>query len=308
MAVPESLGVLAHRGGLVVRRPELTVGIVQIISRLSGLDVDLLARRPPNQQSGRSPTTPAARRLLPVFDEGRDLRVGWLDRQGRSHWNFGTVSSRRRTHADGAVTANWRTKVTFPAMFDKLSLVLAWPEIGFPETVLTVPLPDRTTVERHTTPLWTAPTAAVPVTESLTYRSAPIQPEVAIEAGTVVASQQVLYRGSETAIVLTRLTATDKALSAELTSIATTPTLAGAVPSTRESDAGRGPSMALIHEREAFWIRPRRNSSTSGKRGFRNVQEFTMWRPDNHVLNLALEWPLAELDEVRARIPLEQPK
>jgi hypothetical protein len=35
-------------------------------------------------------------------------------------------------------------------MFDEMRLVLAWPEIGFPETVVRIPLPDRASVERGT--------------------------------------------------------------------------------------------------------------------------------------------------------------
>ncbi|TMM35952.1 MAG: hypothetical protein E6F99_17355 [Actinobacteria bacterium] len=97
--------MLAHRGGLVVRRPELTVGVVRAVSRPTGLELDLLARRPPDRRSaterqadiraGRDAPPVVPRRLLPKFDEGTD-RIGsgtaspppgpwsWLSRRGGS--------------------------------------------------------------------------------------------------------------------------------------------------------------------------------------------------------------------------------
>src|SRR6476661_1969763 len=94
----ETLGVLAHPGGLVVERPELSVGVVCAVSRPTGFELELLARRPLDRRSaverqadiraGRAAPPAAPRRLLPPFDEGIDLRVGWLDHDGRAHWQF----------------------------------------------------------------------------------------------------------------------------------------------------------------------------------------------------------------------------
>src|SRR5690349_21489759 len=104
----ETFGVLAHHGGLVVERPELTVGVVRAVSRPTGLELELLARRPLDRRSaserqadiraGRAAPSTAARRLLPSFDEGIDLRVGWLDHDGRAHWEFGSWSSSSGDH------------------------------------------------------------------------------------------------------------------------------------------------------------------------------------------------------------------
>jgi hypothetical protein len=47
-------------------------------------------------------------------------------------------------------------------LFERTALVLAWPEIGFPETVVELPLPDRATVERGTVSVWEAPVEAEP--------------------------------------------------------------------------------------------------------------------------------------------------
>ncbi|MFD1047817.1 alpha/beta fold hydrolase, partial [Kibdelosporangium lantanae] len=42
----DTLGALAHHGGMLVERPELTVGLLTAISRTSGLEIELLARQP----------------------------------------------------------------------------------------------------------------------------------------------------------------------------------------------------------------------------------------------------------------------
>ncbi|GIE76983.1 hypothetical protein Aph02nite_29330 [Actinoplanes philippinensis] len=76
-----TLGVLAHRGGLIAERPELTVGVLRAVSRPTGLELELVARRPLDRRSagerqadiraGRRGPAPAPRRLLPPYDEGR---------------------------------------------------------------------------------------------------------------------------------------------------------------------------------------------------------------------------------------------
>jgi len=142
----ETLGVLAHRGGLLVERPELSVGVVRAVSRPSGLEVELLARRPPDGRSaterqadiraGRGVVRAAQRRLLPAFDEGMDLRAGWLDDDGRPHWEYGSRSSSSGDAAGGGRGPSLRTVLALPPLFDRVSMVLAWPEIGFPETVV----------------------------------------------------------------------------------------------------------------------------------------------------------------------------
>ena len=48
-----TLGVLAHRGGPLVRRPELAVGMVQAVSRPSDLSIEVIARRPLDRRDAR---------------------------------------------------------------------------------------------------------------------------------------------------------------------------------------------------------------------------------------------------------------
>lgn len=228
MDTTQTLGVLAHRGGLLVKRPELTVGMVQAVSRPSGLTIDLLARRPLDRRSaterqhdirsGRGIVPVAPRRLLPAADGGTDLRVGWLDPAGRPRWEFGYFSSDSGDHYQGTAGPSSRTIVTLPPQFDQLSLILAFPEIGFPETVITLPLPDQATVERETTSIWLAPMDVARTAESLNHRIATVPAEVAIEAGSIVATSRVLHRGEHAAVVLTRLTAVDAAQSTTIQS------------------------------------------------------------------------------------------
>ncbi len=313
MDATETLGVLAHRGGLLVQRPELTVGVVRAVSRLSGLEVELLARRPLDRRSAierqqdiraqrPSRATVAPRRLLPAFDDGIDLRVGWLDHAGVAHWEFGTSgSSSSGDDFQGTSGPSYRTVFTFPPAFDQLSLVLAWPEIGFPETVITTPLPDQATVERGTTSIWHAPVDAIPATGALNHH---------------VASGR-----DHAAVALTRLTAVGSAMSMELLSIArgypadaiTARAFPPAhLPSSMIDDPtqiranGPGASIAVIRGRDAFWVRPREGSFSGGNGTFSGVQDFTLKRPRTGVLDLVVAWPLAGLHDVRVRISLDQ--
>jgi hypothetical protein len=308
-----TLGVLAHRGGLLVRRPELTVGVVQAVSRTSGLSVEVIARRPLDRRDAtqrqrdirlQQPLA-APRGLLPDYDEGQNLRLGWLDRAGRAHWEYSTTSSSSsaddHTGSDGP---NWRCTFVLPPMFDQVSLVLAWPEIGFEETAVTIPLPDRASVERATTSIWQAPVASVPVTEPLTDHRTDDHVRVPIEAGTVIAAPRVLHRSEHVAVALTRLTAIGSALSIELHSVATGPVadtlMAQSFPPPIEGD---GPSLAVSEGDDAFWIRPQESTSFGGDHGFTTVQEFITHRPDGDALDLIVAWPQADLPRARVRIP-----
>src|SRR4051812_26400889 len=139
----ETLGVPAHPGGMLVERPELTVGLVRATSSPAALEIELIARRPPDRRAGIR--APAAPHLLPAYDEGMDLRLAGLDENGRAHWSYPTQSS-----SESGVRFHLRALFRLPPVFDAGSFVLAWPEIGFPETVVRLPLPDRETVERGT--------------------------------------------------------------------------------------------------------------------------------------------------------------
>lgn len=331
----ETLGAVAHRGGLLVQRPELTVGIVQAVSRTSGLDVELIARRPLDRRSAterqhdiRSQrgghSTAAPRLLLPAFDEGANLRLGWLDHTGRAHWEFATTAtSSSGDHFNGTVGPNWRTTFTLPPAFSQVSLVLAWPEIGFPETVIPMPLPERTAVEQATMSIWQAPLDTLPETGPLDHRvGTRHNAQLALETGTIVATPRVLHRSALAAVVLTRLTAIGSALSMELRSIAKDRP-ADAVteqafprkhpPSSTLADPAQiranGPaaSLAVIQGCDAAWISSHAGSSTGGRGSFTGVQEFTLHRPDDNILELLVAWPLAGLHDVRVQVTLDQP-
>jgi hypothetical protein len=324
----ETLGAVAHPGGVLVRRPELTVGVVRAVSTLSALEIELLARRPLDRRSaterqqeiraGRSDRPVASpRRLLPAFDEGTDLRVGWLDHNGRAHWEFATsCSSSSGDHYEGTSGPAYRGVFRLPPMFDRVALVLAWPEIGFPEAVITMSLPGRATVERATMSIWQAPLDVRRVPEGLTHHSARLVTVPATEPGTIVAPPRVLHRRDQAAVVLTRLTAVGSVLSMELLSIAKDSIDARVfrrerrAPSELDDPAwirrrGPGASVAVLHGRDAFWVPPGDGSFSGGDSIFSGVQEFTLERLDDGVLDLMVTWPLAGLDDVRVRIPLD---
>jgi len=319
MSIVETLGVLAHRGGLVVERPELSVGIVRAVCRPSGLELELLARRPLDRRSasqrqadiraGRDGPTMAPRRLLPPFDEGIDLRVGWLDGKGRARWEFGSLSSSSGDHSQGTRGPSLRTVLHFPPLFDHVSVVLAWPEIGFPETIVDLSLPDRVTVGRDTVSIWEAPLNVERAEGSLNHRTDTLPFEdLPIEAGRIVAMPQVVNRGQNAAVVLTRLTAVGKILSMEILSVAdgerADALSANAFPPA--AWRGQGAAVAVVHDRDAVWVEPYEGSSQGGGHAFRSQDEYIVSRPDSGALTLMVAWPAAGLADVRVVVPLSQ--
>ncbi|MEV0131782.1 hypothetical protein AB0H83_25390 [Dactylosporangium sp. NPDC050688] len=326
----ETLGVPAHPGGIVVDRPELRVGVVQAVSRPTGLELELIARQPLDRRSaterqadiraGRPGPAPAPRRLLPQFDEGMDLRVGWLDSTGRTRWTFGSRSMRSGDHFGGTTGPSLRTVLRFPPLYDHASVVLAWPEIGFPETVLELDLPDRATVERDTVSVWDAPVDAAPVPADLRHIADPAwldEPEV--EAGRIVAAPRVLSRGDGAVVVLSRLTAVGAALSLQLRSMLDGP-LAEAAGAAMADPArhrpgrtddpeqlragGPGAAVAVVHGRDAVWARSQGGTGGAGDRTFRAATESTAAHPGGNVLDLLVAWPAAGLPDVKVRVPL----
>jgi hypothetical protein len=320
MRMDETLGVPAHRGGLVVERPELSVGIVGAVSRPTGLTLDLLARRPLDRRSAterqagirarRDAVQPAPRRLLPPYDEGLDLRVGWLDGSGRAHWEFGSRSTSSGDHAGGTHGPSVRTRLRFPPMYEHASLVLAWPEIGFPEAVVELALPDRATVERDTVSIWDAPPLPghAPVGLRHSVGTGPFE-DPAVEAGRAVAEPRVLSRGDGAVVVLNRLSAVGSLLSLELLSVATgaraRAVVEAAVPPA--GTGGPGASVAVIRGDEAVWSRMRSGGAggAGGDRAaFGSRTEFLLPAPAADVLHLLVGWPDAGLPDVRVAIPL----
>ncbi|MFF5225500.1 hypothetical protein [Dactylosporangium sp. NPDC000521] len=319
MPIDETLGVLAHRGGLVVRRPELSVGIVGAVSRPTGLEVELLARQPLDRRgaterqagirAGRDRVVPAPRRLLPAYDEGLDLRVGRLDQDGRAHWVFGSrTSSSGGDHFGGTHGPSLRTTLRFPPLYDHASLVLAWPEIGFPESVVDLSLPPQDSVERGTVSIWDAPVDAGPVPASLRHRThdGP-RGEPPVEAGRIVAGPRVLSRGADAVVALTRLTAVDGALSAELLSVARGPRAAAmsVVPGPDRPPELPGARVGVVHDGEAVWAPHGSGSAGGGPDAFRSRIEFVLPDPGGASLDLLCAWPDAGLPDVLVPLPLD---
>jgi hypothetical protein len=328
----ETLGAVAHPGGLLVDRPELIVGVVRAVSRLVGLEVELLARRPLDRRTAlqrqadiRAARTATARRPTPAYDEGVELRFGWLDAAGRAHWVYPSASFSSGGDApDGMYGPSLRVVFHLPPLFDAASVVLAWPEIGFPETVVRLSLPDRDTVARHSVSIWEAPVDAGAVPDSLSEHAAPLwTAEVAVETGRTVAAPRVLHRGADAVVVLTRLTAIGAVLSMEVLSLARGD-LAGAVtasafpphpPPTWAADdpvqirrGQPGASVAVLHDTDAFWLQPHTASTAGGDHTFENTGEFTLVRPDSRLLDLIVVWRTAGLPEVRVSIPIGPPR
>ncbi|MEU4744839.1 hypothetical protein AB0G02_30855 [Actinosynnema sp. NPDC023658] len=327
----ETLGAVAHPGGLLVRRAELTVGVVQATSRSTGLELDLLARLPLDRRSAierqrdiRRAAPVAPRRRLPAFDEGMDLRLGRVDDTGRAHWEHPAFhSSSSGDHFEGRSGPVHDFTYRLPPLFDEVTLVLAWPEIGFPETLVTVALPDRATVDRATRSIWDAPVTAVAPAEDYEHHVTTAHHEVDVESGTSAAPPQVLHRNDHAVVVLTRLTAVDHAtLSVGLTSSArgdVADTIGNAMSARlgippAEGDrtdlirsASHVPAIAVVTDGKAFWTPEYRSSFTGGNHGYSGRQDFIVPRPHDDVLDLLVTWPPAGLPEAHARIQLDHP-
>ncbi|WP_328474235.1 hypothetical protein OHA21_14640 [Actinoplanes sp. NBC_00393] len=310
----ETLGVPAHAGGLVVETPQLTIGVVRAVSRPTGFELELIARRPLDRRSaterqadiraGRAGPAVAPRRLLPAYDEGIELRVGLLDADGRAHWHHGSWSSSSGDHFEGSNGPSLRTVLRFPPLFDQASVVFAWPEIGFAETVVELALPDRAAVERGTVSIWDAPLDAAPPPGELRHRFGDdLLDEPAVEAGRVVAVPRVLSRGGGAAVVLTRLTAVGAMLSLEVLSVAEGAAAEGIPLDPRQiRTRGPGAAVAVVDGGDASWIRPVADTFSGGDGTFRSDTEYVVARPGGDVLTLLVAWEQAGLPDVCVRI------
>ncbi|MFD7655957.1 hypothetical protein ACFV4N_18440 [Actinosynnema sp. NPDC059797] len=322
----EVLGVPAHPGGLVVRRPELSIGVVRLVSRPSGLEVDVLARQPSDRRDatrrqrevrGGHAVAPAPRVLLPDPDEGLELRLGVLDDSGRAHWAYPVRESSRTgdRHTGGFGPEHHRTFLLPPA-FGEVSLVFAWPEIGFPEAVVTLPLPDRGAVERGATSIWDAPVAAVPAAGRFADRDARHVGAVAVETGVAVTAPRVLHRGDHAAVVLTRLAAVEPGLlSASVVGVARGGVAnalmgpPGAPPDLSRRSRGRtGPDLAVVRGAEAFRLPVDSAEAGGGSGRMVTDSRYVFDAPADDVLDLLVTWPAVGLPDALVRLPLIPPQ
>ncbi|GAA3862368.1 hypothetical protein GCM10022243_31000 [Saccharothrix violaceirubra] len=293
-----------------MRRPELTVGVKLAVARTTGMDWELIARRPPDRRSATRrqqdvrlvpPLEPAPRRLLPTADEGLDLRFGTLDDAGRAHWHFPVHSSAGTgDHHEGP---SHDVVFRLPPAFDRITLVFAWPEIGFPETTITLPLPDRTAVDRATRSVWDAPvTATTPVPHLARRTAAHLRANA--EEGIGIAPPQVLHRGEHAAIVLTHLAAVDRVLSFGLSGHAHGDTARTIARTAFGPPHGTDPSptVAFVADGEAFQVQAYSGTSFGSGAVHTDRQDFFVPRPHDDVLDLLVAWPIVGLAEAHARI------
>lgn len=294
----DSLGALAHHGGLLVDRPELTVGLLTAISRTSGLEIELVARQPLDRRDTeqrkremRQRVEPAPRRLLPRFDEGEDLRVGRLAGD-RVDWLFANqASTSSGDHHEGTFGPSVQATLLLPATYDTVDLVFAWPEIGFTETVVTLALPDHATVTQATVDVWQAPLHVLPAPALSKEDQAGYADRVAVESGTSVAAPQVLNRGEDAVVVLRRLNVLDSLVSLVVESI-------GPASDIRVRNT---PAIAVLNGTEATWLRPG-DGGTSGDGTVTHTDtEFRAARPEGDVLDLLVGWPQSGLGNVRVQ-------
>lgn len=311
VGVDETLGLLGHPGGILVDHPRLRVGLVAAVSRPDGVELDLIGRSPRNPTSMTDP--PAPRVLLPRYEEGIDLRVARLDADGRPQWMYGDTETGTASAFDGTVL---RTRLHLPPTFDPVRIVLAWPEIGFPEAVVTLPLPDREAVARASTSIWTAPVDHRPPPPATFDDAARMPPsDVEPEAGLVLTGQRVLHRGDDAVVVLSWLSTVGQALALEVHSFARgrrggAATMAAMYgPGLRTGPEGprnhsAGASVALLDGDRASWLALTSATTSGGDDVFEGRAEYAFDRPDSDVLDLVVGWPEADLPDAHVRLPL----
>lgn len=307
-----TLGVPAHRGGVLVRHPGVTISLLGAVSRTSGLDVDLLVRRAPDRRTAleRQRDVREGRGDTPVGDApvAGGLRVGWLDgdRVRPAHPVAWSSES-----GDREVGPHHRARYRLPPVFDEVRLVIAWTAFDIPDTEVTLPLPGRDAVARGTTPVWDAPALATPTAGGFGAcgfgeRPGAAPPLGVDEPGRVVVARRVLHRADHAVLVLDRLAVLGPGLlSLDLECLAR-----GDVP--REVTAAfppgaddSGPRVAVLHGGVARTGHALRGSSSSGGDVLTCAREFVLERHGD-VVDLIVAWPAAGLGPALARIPLDR--
>lgn len=319
MELTQILGAVAHRGGIIVERETLRVGIAQMVSRTSGLQISVVAQRPADRRStaerqaairAGDAVARAPRRLLPSPDEGMELRLGWLDSGGRAQWAY-PQSSMGDSGGSAGEAPGPRLRATFelPPLFGSMTLLLAWPEIGFPETSIELALPDARTVELASVSIWDADLLA-PRTPSWTRQvlAAPsLDGAVAEETCTAIASPRTLLRSKDAVLVLSWLSAGDTVLRATVTGVVNGPIAerlwrAQASPPSdhqgeRDSFLGRThPVFGIVQDGTLLVADPVAGYASGGSRLYEAENSFLLPRPaGRQPLVFAVGWSQAGL-------------
>jgi hypothetical protein len=284
----ESLGVVVHPGELVVRGEVVAVALRRVVAHGSWWDVYAAAVRRPDPRSAlerqadirarRGGVQPAPRRLLPAVDGGTDLRLGQLTGPDRATWAY------PKQWSDGQL---YEAVYEVPAGAD---LVLAWPELGVPETVVPIDVPDSPVP----VPVWDAPSAARPAPPGLRAAQPPTVDweQVAAEVGRVVAGPSVLHRGERAVVVVEHVTATRHGLRLGLSARAR----GGAAQRAYEP-----PTVALVRGEETAALDP---VEYAGYGAEHHEGEYVLPLPAGGPLDLLVSWPAAGLDAALATVPL----
>jgi hypothetical protein len=305
-----TLGLVVHRGAVVLRAERVVAGVRRVVARPAGLEVHIRARRRSDPRSaqerqadiraGRDAVRAAARRLLPAYDEGMALRLGWLTGPDRAQWGYPQREAGSGDDLDAvfAVPAGVRR------------LVLAWPEVGMPETVVPLDLPPAAEIAAAAVSIWQAPTGALPMPADL-----PSGPEPAVlvppatDLGTVVAGPRVLHRAAGAAVVLEHLTVHRDGLELGVLSVAhgrvaRAVTHAGQLrPETWELSYGGGARVAVV-DGAASWLPLLAAESSSGGGGYESRADLVAPLPTGDSLTLLVSWPEAQLADALVRVPL----
>ncbi|MGM1062696.1 hypothetical protein [Saccharothrix sp. Mg75] len=308
-----TLGVPAHRGGVLVRWPGASVGLVSAVSRTSGLVLELLARQPLDRRTAlerqrdiRERRGGPATRVPPGDDDA--LRVGWRDGDGRAHRVRESVwTTDSGDDHDGEFGPSRRAAYWLPPVHDRLDLVLGWPSLGLPDTAVAFPLPGREEVARGTASIWDAPVLATPTTGEFEERFSRASPRVAVEEGAIAVAQRVLHRGEHAVLVLGRLaTVGPDLLSLGLVCVARGEVARelSAATSPPGADPDHEPRVAVLHDGVAHRAHASHGSWSGGGDALDGTREFVLERHGD-VADLLVSWPPAGLAPARVRVPLD---
>lgn len=322
----QELGAVAHRGGVIVEHETLRVGIAQLVSRTSGLQISMVAQRPADRRgtaerqaairAGDEVVT-SPRRLLPAADEGMELRLGWLDSGGRAQWAYPQSSMADSGGPAGdAPGPTLRATFLLPPLFGSMTLLLAWPEIGFPETSIELALPDARTVERASVSIWDAelPDSRTPSWKRQVIAAPSPYSTTAEETCTALASPRVLLRSAGAALVLSWLSADDAVIRATVTGVVHG-TLAERLWRVRMSPPpghhGEPPPLldpadplfGIVQGETLLTAVPVAGSASGGSAFYEAEASFVLPRPaDRQPFELGVGWPPAGLPAVQLLI------
>lgn len=247
-----------------------------------------------------------------------DLRLGWLDSDRHARWAYPNGWESSSGGADGLEGPSLRGTFVLPPLFDAMTLLLAWPEIGFPETSIELVLPDAATVARASVSIWDA---ALPVSRKPSWShqvTAGLDTVlIAEERGTAMAQPRTLFRSPDAALALTRLATYENALQATIIGVVRG-TVADQLGRRRHPPTGSSdedmvafserskPILGLVQDDILIIAAQGGSAATGGPGIYETETRYELPRPaDNQPLQLVVGWPLAGLDIVEVSLALD---